>query len=257
MAGAAASTPHASTPASGTGTPLMNLATYLLWAECAAILALSVPVYVPYRRQVMEWIQHSPRLWTLRVIVVCVHAFVAILLGDTYLRLNRTTLQIQSIQAAQAQNLAGAAGGVPGQIGAQGGFTAPTDATGPLYSARFRAQRDLQILGFTLFCSVVLGQLYLLICKMDRFRNERDELRARLNPESVETPSAGIAASIRNATHAVTDKVDALLHHNAPLVEHQVPAVSTNARATLVTPVVAPAESDNVVQQRVVYAQQE
>ncbi|KAI8918499.1 hypothetical protein PhCBS80983_g03588 [Powellomyces hirtus] len=248
----AAQSIHASTPANGAGTPLMNLASYLLYSECALILLLSMPFYVPYRRQVLEWIHYSPRLWTVRVVIVCIHAFVAILLADTYLRLNRTTLQIEGIQAAHANALAGAAGAVPG---ATPGIANTVDASGhisnlnDLFSARFRGQRDFYVLAFTLFCSTVLFQLHMLLIKMDKFRSQRDDLKEKLTsrrPGSATTKHAGVAetltSSVKNATHMVADKVDSILHPHP-----NVPATVAKVG------VVAPAESDNITTQRVVY----
>ncbi|KAJ3140263.1 hypothetical protein HDU90_008490 [Geranomyces variabilis] len=274
----AAQTVHASTPSSGAGTPLMTLATYLLYAECALIILLSVPLYVPYRRQVLEWIHYSPRLWTLRVVIGCVHAFVAILLADTYLRLNRTTLQIEAIQASHAQAMAapamaaagmGGMGANPALAGqAAQGIHSAVDSSGhianlnDLFSARFRGQRDFYVLAFTLFCSTVLFQLHLLLIKMDKFRTQRDELleKARLanSPPSSATlttksasPSVAeqISASVKNASQAISGQVDAMLHPGAH-----------TANATVIAPRVAPAESPAdvpapaaVVQQRAVY----
>ncbi|KAJ3174562.1 hypothetical protein HDU87_007044 [Geranomyces variabilis] len=284
----AAQTVHASTPSSGAGTPLMTLATYLLYAECALIILLSVPLYVPYRRQVLEWIHYSPRLWTLRVVIGCVHAFVAILLADTYLRLNRTTLQIEAIQASHAQAMAAptmAAAGMGGMGAnpaaalagqAAQGIHSAVDSSGhianlnDLFSARFRGQRDFYVLAFTLFCSTVLFQLHLLLIKMDKFRAQRDELiekarLANLPPPSTTTTSTRtttkssapsvaeqISASVKNASHAISGQVDAMLHPGAH-----------TANATVVAPRVAPAESPAdvvsppapaaVVQQRAVY----
>ncbi|KAJ3159002.1 hypothetical protein HDU86_002171 [Geranomyces michiganensis] len=288
MAGAAAATMaqaaqtvHASTPSSGSGTPLMTLATYLLYAECALIILLSVPLYVPYRRQLLEWIHYSPRLWTVRVVIGCVHAFVAILLADTYLRLNRTTLQIEGIQASHAHAMAAPA--MAAAAAANGGFPpqqqmpmvppVPTahsavDSSGhmanlnDLFSARFRGQRDFYVLAFTLFCSTVLFQLHLLLIKMDKFRAERDALlakeQARLAPLT-KSPAAGaattpssvteqISASVKNASNAISGQVDALLHPNGTTTRNNTAVVSAPTN----TPAKS-AEPAAVVQQRVVY----
>ncbi|KAI9106086.1 B-cell receptor-associated protein 31-like-domain-containing protein [Phlyctochytrium arcticum] len=203
----AASTVHAASPTSGTGTPLMNLASYLLYLECALILILSVPVYVPYRKQLMEFIHYSPSLWTFRVVIFCVNAFVAILLGDTYLRLNTVTRQIEAIQIAHTQAMTGsvgaagvnqaantfATGGAP--AGAAFDASAQMTSLNDLHSSRFRGQRDFYILAFTLFCSTVLFQLHLLLIKMDKFRLQRDELRTKHGVRKANNAANDIANS--------------------------------------------------------------
>ncbi|TPX58767.1 hypothetical protein SpCBS45565_g07928 [Spizellomyces sp. 'palustris'] len=260
----AAQTVHASTPTSGTGTPLMNLATYLLYIECALIILLSVPVYVPYRKQLMEWIHYSPSLWKVRVIIFCINAFVAVLLGDTYLRLNRVTHQIAAIQAAHAQAVTGfpSAGATMAKAaGSLAGAStgSPIDASShianlnDLYTARFRGQRDFYILAFTLFCSTVLYQLHMLLIKMDKFRLQRDELRSKISvrkgsasPSSKSTGVVeGLSKSVKDASNKVVDKVDAILHLGA--------ATAANGTAAIGA---APAEP-GVAQKRTVYVTKE
>ncbi|KAI8821853.1 uncharacterized protein EV422DRAFT_527288 [Fimicolochytrium jonesii] len=277
----AANTVHASTPAHGGGTPLMALASYMMYSEAALILLLSVPIYIPYRRQLMEWLHYSPSLWTFRVIIVCIHAFVGILLADTYLRLNRISLQIEGIQAAHAQVMTGGAaipGATPGYPSAAT-MAPPIDASGnvsnlnDLFSAKFRGQRDFYVLAFTLFCSAVLLNLHMVLIKMDKFRAQRNDLKQKLNalrsfpassanliddgapaPSVTETAAnqankvaTGITSTVKNATNIVADKMDSLLHHRASQPEI---ALGTAPVAQNIDAVAAPAES---VVQRTTY----
>ncbi|KAI9014734.1 hypothetical protein BC832DRAFT_537191 [Gaertneriomyces semiglobifer] len=229
----ATSAVHASTPTAGGGTPLMALASYLLYAECALILLLSVPVYVPYRRQLLEWIHYSPRLWTLRVVIFSINAFVLVLLGDTYLRLNRLTTQIENLQAAQTfqtmpgVGLARSAGAAIAQQAATA--TSHVDSSGSianlndLFSARFRGQRDFYILAFTLFCSTVLFQLHLILIKMDKFRQQRNELRRQYGVRS----SSPQRAAQKQAT--VTDQAAGMASNAANTVNNKAASMVNQA----------------------------
>lgn len=227
----------------------MALAANMMYAECALILLLSVPIYVPYRRQLMEWVHYSPRLWTLRVIIVCVHAFVAILLADTYLRLNRITLQIEGIQAAHAKAIlhatnAGVAQGAGLPIG---GAAAPAvDASGnisnlnDLFSAKFRGQRDFYVLAFTLFCSTVLFNLHMVLIKSDKYRAQKNELKQKLKDlskkmgsieKSSPTGDAELVKDVTDEPSSVIASFDTTEDRAELPLETEQPTVAQSAKA--------------------------
>lgn len=198
----AASKINASTPTTGTGTPLMILVTYLLYIECALIVLLALPYHVPYRRELMQVLHSSPRLWQLRVIFVCINVTLGVLLGDTYLRLDRTTAQITALQAQHLVGTPGAAAGAP--MDASSHVTNLSE----LFSARFRGQRDFYVISFTLFCSTVLYQLHLLLIKLGRYRQERNDLRTRLYPSKYPAQQSAadvVKARVEEAAQTVVD----------------------------------------------------
>jgi len=242
-AAGAASKINASTPTTGTGTPLMIVVSYLLYTECALILALSVPFHVPYRRELMLWLHNSPNLWQVRVVMVCVNAFLGVLLADTYLRLDKIAAQIAALQLQHLSSPGAPMGQqVPGNM-MDASHT--TGGLSELYSSRFRGQRDFYVISFTLFCSTVLYQLHILLIKLGRYRQERNDLRAKLYPgkypqqtlaqsaaESVRSTVQGGVQSVKDAGAAVADKIDSVVHGTAataagPGAKAVVPVVTT------------------------------
>ncbi|KAI9017804.1 B-cell receptor-associated protein 31-like-domain-containing protein [Gaertneriomyces semiglobifer] len=130
------------------GTPLMSLVTYLLFAEASAIVFLSLPFQIKYRRSIAEFLITSPILKTFRTITLTTFSFVLLLLVDNLRRLNRLYNR-RPVDLLTAENLHG---------------------------QRTRAQRDFFILSFTLFCAVVLYQLQMVLLRMGRYRKERNAL---------------------------------------------------------------------------------
>ncbi|TPX57286.1 hypothetical protein SpCBS45565_g08243 [Spizellomyces sp. 'palustris'] len=137
---------------SNSGTPLMSLVTYLLFAEGAAIIFLSLPFQIKFRRTLVELLVTSPVLKTTRTVCVTICGFVAFLLLDTVRRLNRLYSR-KPVDLYTAENL---------------------------YSQRNRVQRDFFILSFTLFCAVILYQLQMVLLRMGRYRKERNALEQQV-----------------------------------------------------------------------------
>ncbi|TPX62870.1 hypothetical protein PhCBS80983_g00091 [Powellomyces hirtus] len=129
-------------------TPLMQVITYLLIAEAAGIIFLSLPFQIKFRRTLAELLVTSPMLSTLRIVFLTICGFLSFLLVDNVLRLQR-------VHARKPIDL----------------FTAEN-----LYSQRNRLQRDLFVLAFTLFCAIVLYQIQLLLLRMGRYRKQRNAL---------------------------------------------------------------------------------
>jgi len=249
---------NASTPTTGTGTPLMLVVSYLLYTECALIILLSVPFHVPYRRELMLWLHNSPKLWQVRVVIVCVNAFLAVLLADTYLRLDKISAQITALQARHLNpNPMGAT--MPGAAATTGQILDASSTTGnlnDLYSSRFRGQRDFYVISFTLFCSTVLYQLHLLLIKLGKYRQERNDLRQRLFPNRYPQKNAAQQAadavkhtvqegvqSVKNAGSAVAGAVDAVVHGKAAAAEGpRAGREEVVVPAAVVAPVVVPTD---------------
>ncbi|KAJ3050275.1 hypothetical protein HK097_008763 [Rhizophlyctis rosea] len=200
----AASKVNASTPTTGTGTPLMIVVTYLLYVQCALIVLLALPYHVPYRKELMQYIHNSPKLWQIRVVFVCINATLGVLLADTFLRLDRTTAQITALQS---QHLSGINPGAAPAMDASSHVTSLSE----LFSSRFRGQRDFYVISFTLFTSTVLYQLHLLLIKLGRYRQERNELRTRLYPSKYppqQSAAEVVKQRVAGATQAVIDAKD-------------------------------------------------
>ncbi|KAJ3285107.1 hypothetical protein HK104_009643 [Borealophlyctis nickersoniae] len=266
----AATKVHAASPATGTGTPLMTAVTWILYLEGAMIIAMALPYHVPYRREVLEWIKFSPRLWQVRVIIVCVCGFLMVLLGDTYLRLNRVVNQINLLQyqAANSGVTGGAPGAVPGAAPLDG--TSHVTSTSELFAARFRGQRDFYVIGFALFCAQVLNQLMNLLIKLGKYRQERNEMRSKLypskyppqQPSGIENVAQAVKEGVSSASQMVAAevqdikaKVDGLVHGQAAVAEGPVAPVQPVVESVTVRPVLTPVEPPaKVIEQRRGYA---
>ncbi|KAI9093086.1 B-cell receptor-associated protein 31-like-domain-containing protein [Phlyctochytrium arcticum] len=133
---------------SQSGTPLMSLVTNLLITEAAAIIFLSLPFQIKFRRSLVEWLVTSPILRTTRTVFVTIFGFIAFLLLDSARRLNRLYAR-KALDLVSAENL---------------------------YAQRNRVQRDFFLLCFTLFCALVLYQLQMVLLRMGRYRKERNAL---------------------------------------------------------------------------------
>ncbi|KAJ3156700.1 hypothetical protein HDU86_003924 [Geranomyces michiganensis] len=128
--------------------PLMTAITYTLVAEAAAIIFLSLPFQIKFRRTIAELLVTSPVLSTLRIVFITTCGFLTTMLGDKFLRLQR-------LNARTPTNV----------------FTAEN-----MHATRNGLQRDLFVLASTLFCAVVLYQVELLLLRMGRYRKQRNAL---------------------------------------------------------------------------------
>jgi len=203
-AATAAENINATTPTTGTGTPLMMVVSYILYAQCALIILLSLPYNVPYRKELLLWLRNSPSLWQVRVAYACVNAFLLVLLGDTYLRLDRVAAQISALQMQHlaAHPMAGAAPVATSAHQTTGGLH-------DLYSNRFRGQRDFYVIAFSLFTSTVLWQLTHVLIKLGRYADQRDELLKRVDPEKYNALNQPTSDYVAEKARANLDTVKA------------------------------------------------
>ncbi|RKP01371.1 hypothetical protein CXG81DRAFT_25920 [Caulochytrium protostelioides] len=169
----------------------MTVVQYFLCTEAALVLLISVPINIPVRRRVLDFLRNNPRLKKLRWAYHSLNAFWLFLFVDAAIRLRSTDSKILALTGDYGDgNVAQSGAPMTGGAGAPAGTAAPMAAAAGggfnvmalqnLNSQRYHLLSDLYVLAFTLFCSLVLWQLQLTMMRMGRYREERNALRAML-----------------------------------------------------------------------------